>query len=308
MYTDIMKIEKLKGDVYMHFTGTIWRPPFEANSSLLQVTVGCTHDRCKFCSLYDGINFRVSPMNEIEEDLAELKRFSPCTKRIFMTGGNPVALSYKRLKDVLLKIHQYLPKVKTIGGFARVTDITSKTVEQLIELHELGLDGISIGTESGDDDVLAYMNKGYTQADIIKQCQKLEKAGINYNIVYMTGLAGSGKGEKNAIQSTIVYNQLKPESINIVGLTIFPETGLLQAIETGEYKEAGELEKLYELELFVRSLKIETTIYANTISNLAPFAGNLPTDTNKILNMLNKTISQSNENDLKNYRNSIRHL
>lgn len=158
----------------MHYTGTIWRPPFEANSALLQVTCGCTHHSCKFCSLYD-VDFRMSPMSEIEADLRELKYLYHGAKRVFMTGANPMVLSFNKLRNLLITIKQYLPDVETIGGFARITDLIPKSVEQLKELHSLGLDGISIGTETGDDDVLASMNKGNTAAQTIENAKNLKQ-------------------------------------------------------------------------------------------------------------------------------------
>lgn len=291
----------------MHFTGTIWRPPFESASVLLQITSGCTHNKCKFCSLYD-VPFCMSPIEEIESDLKELRVFHHFAKRVFMTGANPMVLSFEKLKILLMKIKSYLPHVKTIGGFARITDIKTKSLEELRELHQLGLDGISIGTETGYDEVLRYMRKGNTAGDTIEQCQKLEQAEISYNIVYMNGLAGAGKGEINALESAKVYNQLRPNSINIVALTIFPESDLYQEIKNGTYEPSSELEKLHELYTFIEHLTTSTIIYANTISNLAPFVGELPKDREKILHMLQKTMIHTDEGLLEHYRNSIRHL
>lgn len=291
----------------MHYRGTIWRPPFEANSALLQVTSGCTHNKCKFCSLYD-VSFRMSPLNEIEEDLFELSKLCPNTERVFMTGANPLVLSSDKLRAIFEMIHKYLPNVRTIGGFARITDITPKSVEELTALHKMGLDGISIGTETGDDDVLEYMNKGYAASDIITQCKKLETAGISYNITYLTGLAGEGHGGENAAESAKVYNLLHPESINIVALTIFPNSEIYSQIQCGKYIPESETEKLKELYTFVSKLKIDTTIYANTISNAAPFVGIIQKNKQKILDFLAREILNSDENSLENFRNSIRHL
>lgn len=291
----------------MHYTGTIWRPPFEANSALLQVTCGCTHHGCKFCSLYD-VDFRMSPMREIKADLQELSDFYRTARRVFMTGANPMVLSFAKLRDLLITIKQYLPEVKTIGGFSRITDLIPKSIEELKELHALGLDGISIGTETGDDDVLAFMGKGYTAAQIIEQCKKLETAEISYNIVYLTGLAGSGKGEKNALESAKVYNQIRPHSINVVALTIFPESALYKEIQLGNYVVEGELEKLFEIKTFISNLDIPVIVFANTISNAAPFTGQLPCDKEQIVSMLQKVINSSDEDELQRYRNSIRHL
>lgn len=260
----------------LHFTGQIWRPPYEASSQLLQVTAGCTHNKCKFCSLYHGTKFRLSPITEVEEDLKVIQQYQPRARRVFLTGANPFALSYNRLLDLGLLIRKYLRYCESIGMFARISDIKPKTVEELKNLRHLGFDSISIGTESGDDETLARMDKGYTANDIIEQCKKLEEANIRYNFVYLTGLAGKNKGQQNAINTAMVFNQLHPFTINFVSLTVFPESKLYQEIQNGEYVEATEHERLLELKTFISNLNIETTLLGNTVSNTIPFVGMIP--------------------------------
>lgn len=294
----------------MHFTGTVWRPPYEAYSTLIQVTAGCTHHNCKFCSLYADLpfKFRMSPISEIEEDLQELKGFHPCSKRIFMTGANPFALSFDKLKEIALMIKQYLPKIQTIGCFSRVTDVTSKTDEQLRELRELGYDAIIIGTETGHDDTLTFMRKGYPATEIVQQLNRLDKAGITYHISYLNGLAGAGKSEQAAIDTAKIYNQINPISLSIVALTIFSESDLYTEIQEKQFTEVGELEKLYEQKTLIENLSIQTTLYANTVSNTAPMVGKLPHDKNKMIKHLQYAIDNVDEAELQLYRRSIRHL
>lgn len=157
----------------MHFDGPVWRPPYEATSQLLQVTAGCTWHRCKFCTLYGKQRFRMSPMSEIESDLKVIHRFQPRAHRIFLTGANPFVLTVNRLTDIALLIRKYVGEGKpTIGCFARITDITKKSVDDLRQLHHLGFDFLTIGVESGDTDTLARVNKGYTAEDILEQCSR----------------------------------------------------------------------------------------------------------------------------------------
>lgn len=122
----------------MHYTGTIWRPPYEAYSALVQVTAGCTHHKCKFCTLYEDVpfKFRMSPLSEIEEDLKEISRYHRNAKRVFFTGANPFVLSFDKLKTLAELVKKYYPKVQSIGCFARITDITPKTTEQLAVHNE----------------------------------------------------------------------------------------------------------------------------------------------------------------------------
>ena len=189
--------------------------------------------------------------------------------------------------------------------FSRISDIKSKTVEELQNLRHLGFDSISIGTESGDDNTLAMMNKGYTANDIIEQCKKLEEANIRYNFVYLTGLAGRNKGEQNAVNTANVFNQLHPFTINFVSLTVFPESELYQEIQYGNFVEATEHERLLELRTFISNLCIETTLLGNTVSNTVPFVGMIPNDKVRILNELDSAIKNAGEDELRLYRDSI---
>ena len=294
----------------MHFTGTIWRPPYEASSSLLQVTAGCTHHKCKFCSLYADLpfKFRLSPDDEIESDLKELSIFYPQGKRMFLTGANPFALSTEKLAKLAENIHRYLPQIKTIGCFSRVTDITPKSVRELKELCLLGYDGIIIGTETGDDEALAFMRKGYKAADIVRELHKLQEAGIGYHISYLNGLSGAGNGEQAARKTAAVYNTLQPLSISIVALTIFPESDLYEEIKNKTFIETREIEKLYEQKILIETLSNETMLYANTVSNTAPMSGRLPHDKKRMLTVLQHTIDTLDEDTLRYYRNGIAHL
>lgn len=142
----------------MHYTGTIWRPPYEASSLLLEVTAGCTHHKCKFCTLYDDIpfKFRMSPLEDVEADLMEAKKQFRLWKqykihRTFLTGANPFVLKFDRLMIIAALIKKYFPENQTIGCFSRITDISLKTDAELQELGEAGYDGLTIGIETGDD-------------------------------------------------------------------------------------------------------------------------------------------------------------
>lgn len=292
----------------LHFTGQVWRPPYEAHSQLLQLTSGCTWHRCKFCSLYHGTPFRMSPLSEVEEDLKVIRQWQPRARRVYLTGANPFALSYNRLMDVALLLRKYLPSMVSFGMFARVTDIKAKSVEELKNLRHLKLDSINIGVETAHDPTLERMNKGYHAADILEQLSKLEEAGIRYNIFYLNGLGGKDNGVASAVATANVLNQLHPCIINIVSLTIFPESRLYREVIDGSYEEEPELERLLEMRTLIERLTIQTNILGNHVSDTVPVTGALPYDKAVILAELDKAIASFPENELKAYRNSIRHL
>lgn len=293
----------------LHFDGPVWRPPYESTSQLLQVTAGCTWHRCKFCTLYGTLKFRMSPMEEIEQDLQVIHRFQPRAHRVFLTGANPFVLTTNRLTDIALLIKKYVGEGHpTIGCFSRITDIRTKSVADLKQLHHLGFDYLTIGVESGDSETLTRVNKGYVAEDILEQCRKLEAAGIRYNFFYLVGLAGKGNSIRNATRSAEVFNQLHPVSIGFLSLTLFPDSQLYQEIQRGEYEEASEHERLDEMETLISKLTCRTHILARTVSNPIPLTGAIPEDRNTLLYDIRRIREEFSEKQLRSYRDSIESL
>ena len=299
----------------MHYTGTIWRPPYEASSLLLEVTAGCTHHSCKFCTLYADLpfKFKMSPLSDIEEDLKEAKAQISLWKnngisRTFLTGANPFVLNFSRLMEIADLIKKYFPGNKTIGCFSRVTDVTLKTDEELCALAAVGYDNLTIGIETGDDEALEFMSKGYFSKDILSQCVRLDKAGISYNFFYLTGISGAGKGEQGAKATARICNWLHPRIIGANMLTIYPDSELYREIQKGNWKEEAEIEKYEELKALVENLDIPVWFAALGASNPIPIQGTLPNDKKKVLAVLDKIIESVSEDELRDYRRNLRHL
>ncbi len=292
----------------MHFTGRTWRPNYEADSCIIQLTSGCTYQKCHFCNLYKDEPFTMSPLSEFEADLSEIKSYQPHARRIFITGANPFALSYEKLKPYILTVRDYLIKCQSIAMFASIRDIKNKEVWQLRKLRAMGVNGLSIGTESGDDDTLMLANKGYTSQDILEQCRKLDEAGIEYYFVYMTGLAGKGAGYRNAVNSAKIFSQLNPYFISVDSLTLFPDTKLYDKAKNGEFIQAGEKERIRELQTFIQNLQIRTHLFANSKSNFYPITAYLPKERNSTIGELQYVIDTVDEKEMSAYRNSLQSL
>lgn len=311
----------------MHFTGTIWRPPYEAASLLLEVTAGCTHHGCKFCTLYSDLpfKFRMSSLMDIENDLQEAQLWStdPVAmltarlqdqpgperfRRAFLVGANPFVLEYKRLMTIAGLIKKYIPSVRTIGCFARITDVALKSEEELADLRRAGYDGLTIGMETGDDEALTFMNKGYTSGDIVEQCRRLEQAGIRYSFFYLAGISGEGRGEAGAEAAAAVCNQLRPERIGVNMLTVYPDSVLYQEIQRGIWKEESELEKYKEIRILSEKLDIPVQFAALGASNAVQFQGSLPEDRGTLAAVLDRIVADAGEEALRAYRVNLRHL
>lgn len=311
----------------MHYTGTIWRPPYEAGSLLLEVTAGCTWHRCKFCTLYGELpfRFRMTPPETVEADLLEAQMLfhDPMGKlaarlqglpepgrprRVFLTGANPFALAFDRLKTIAELIRQYLPSCRTIGCFARVTDITGKTEDELAALRELGYTGLSIGVETGHGPSLRFMDKGYAPEDIVAQCRRLDAVGIGYHFMYLAGLPGAGRGAEGAAASAEIFNQTHPQIIGSSMLTVFPESRLYREIQAGDWAEEGELEKLEEVRTLVERLDIPVWFATLGASNAVWIRGSLPGDREAMLSRLKAACDPARERALRRYRTELPHL
>lgn len=291
-----------------HFTGTVWRPPYEAHSVLLQTTVSCTHRACKFCTLYGTLRFRMATRAELESDLRLIARYQPRARRVFLVGANPFALSCGRLIRLADLIRDYLPRTATIGMFARIADILRKSPGELRELRARGITGISIGTETGDDPTLAFMNKGCTADDILRACRRLDEAHIEYYFTYMTGLAGAGNGLRAARNTVRIFNRLHPYILSVVSLTLFPEAPLAGEIAAGRFVPMPERERLAELRELVAGLDVPLTLLADTVSNPVPLCGRLPEDRARMLRELDAALVAADETSLSEYRRGIVHL
>lgn len=278
----------------MQFSGPIVRPATDANSVFIEVTVGCTHDACTFCNFYKGFPFRVIDIEKIERDLQEAASLYPHAKRAWASGGNPLALSMDRLIPIGKLFQKYLPEAN-IATYGRVNDFYNKSVDDLKQLKELGFNDIVIGIESGDDEVLKAVNKGYTAADIVRECQKIEAAGMRYRVIYLGGLAGHDKAVESAKRSAEVWNQIKPHYMYLTTVSVLPDTELFEEMERGEFEEVTELERIQEFREFIANLTNEITVDANTSTNGVTFRAKLPEEKNKLIQELDKFISNYNE-------------
>ncbi len=251
----------------MHFTGTVYRNPYWPTWPLLEITQGCTHNRCKFCTMYKDVPFRTSPAEWIEDDLRELAQSDPDATTIQLLSANPLCMTYDKLAPILEKIRQYLPRVEHIYAATRVTDLRNKTVDELKSLREMGLREISLGVESGDDQTLDLVNKGYHAEDVLEQCGKLTEAGIAFWMTFLNGAAGKEHSAEHALHSAEIFSRCRPMTVGTGGLVLFPGTPLLADVARGAFTPLSEKEMLIELKTFVENLTCNCTfITHHTVS------------------------------------------
>lgn len=252
----------------MHYTGTLYRNPYEPPSPLLEITQGCTHNECKFCNMYKNVQFRPSPIEWIEEDIMEIAAAYPDVNRLQLIGADPFCLSFERLDQICDHVNRNLPNVEIMTMAARVTNVKNKTVNQLKILKEKGMVELNIGAESGDDWTLKRINKGYQSKDILEQCDKLDKAGIDYWLTFLNGVAGVEHSKNHAVNSAKIFNECNPIVVGTGGLTLFEGTELLEEYRAEKFNPLDEKGLMKELLTFIENLDFEGRFITHHTSSM----------------------------------------
>ena len=292
----------------MHFSSGINRPPYEAYDGFLQVTSGCSHGTCEFCTFYKDAPFKVSPMAEVESDIKELGASGYPYKRIYLQGADPFILPADRLLKIAELIYQYIPSVESIGGYARIDNVDNKSVEDLKKLADAGFSNFYFGNESGDDHILDVMHKGYHAEKIVSACRKMDEAGMQYILNFLGGLGGHGYGLDHARKSAEIINRTHPTMVYASELTLFPDTPLMASKKNGTFAEATEEERLEEMKELIRCLTVPTIFIAEHTTIPIPVRGRLPEDRDRMMRQMDEEIQMARDGKLDHFREQVRGL
>ncbi|MCR4666937.1 MAG: radical SAM protein [Desulfovibrio sp.] len=289
----------------MHFTSGVNRPPYEAESGFLQITSGCSHASCLFCGYFKDTCFRKSSLEEIEEDVKEIPRVFGSPERIFLQSADAFAADFGVLMKTAELIRKHVPSVKSIGGYARIDNFFGKSVSQLRAMKDVGFLNPYIGVESGDDTVLKAVRKGYTASEARGQLEKLTEAGMPFITNFLNGIAGAGFGLSHARKTAELYEGMSVSMIEVSSLTLVPGTPLFRMRERGTFREAGEHERLREMQEFLRRLRNETIFLSDHISVPFRVRARLPEQRQEVIDDIQRLMEQVPEEDLR-YRRDVR--
>ena len=275
----------------MHFTGEVYRHPMEGYTPLLEVTIGCSHNKCSFCTMYRKTPFRMSPIEHIKEDLMELKSHGGKITRLYLVNADPFVLSTEKLVTIAELIREYLPTIKTITCYASIKNLKNKSLEDLKKLRALGYNQLHIGLETAYDPALDMMNKGFTNADAYEQLGKLMDAGFEYDALLMLGVAGRNAGLINTEATIQLLSKYKPYMVSIMPTSVTPGSELEAICDSGTYVELTELEMLQEEIAFLKALDVDDSCYffGSHYFNLVPVSGKMG-DREKIIAKLEDAI------------------
>ncbi|MDY0131925.1 MAG: radical SAM protein [Desulforegulaceae bacterium] len=275
----------------MDYVEPIFRPPSEAYSVLLQITVGCSHNKCRFCEMYKTNRFTIKPDEVIFADIDEAARDYQHIKRLFLCDGDALIVPQKRLVKILKRIKEKMPWIERVGTYANTKSIKMKSVEDLKELKELGIEIAYMGLESGDDVILEQMHKGADTKTMIEMAKKLKEAGIKLSVTVLNGLGSKERSHIHAKRTGEVLSEMKPDFVGALSFMITPGTPLYkEEYSRGEFKILSPQELLEEIGIMIAHTDMDGLFHANHASNYLPIRAKLPEDKDKTLKLIEKAL------------------
>ena len=274
----------------MRYVGDIYRPPSEAYSLLVQVTIGCSHNKCTFCNMYKAKQFKVRKPEEVLEDLAWARSHYNRVERIFLCDGDALCLADHKRLVILDYIMENFPECARVTTYGRATDVIRKTDEELRELKDHGLEMVYIGAESGSQKILDKVNKGETREELIEGVQRLEKAGIKTSVTFISGLAGPEDWEEHAIETGKMIAEMNASYVSLLTLMLQPPAPLLEDYQQGKFKLLSPEEVLAETCLMLQYARPSKPCVSrsNHASNYVSLRGNLPMDNESMIASLKR--------------------
>ncbi|MBQ3521027.1 MAG: radical SAM protein [Firmicutes bacterium] len=277
----------------MRYEGDIYRPPSEAYSLLVQVTIGCTHNKCTFCKMFKNKKFRVRALEEVLEDLAWARARYSRVERMFLCDGDALALSNRRLMPILEYIKENFPECERVTIYGRANDVNKKSAEEMKELYDAGITMVYIGAESGSDEVLKAVNKGVTRQELIDAVRKIEDCGMEASVTFISGLAGKDGWEDHAIQTGTMITEMNPSYVGLLTLIVEPNVPMYDDIQAGKLRLLSPEEVMQETLLMLEHTHVDKkcVFRSNHASNYVSLRGDLPQDKEKMMDMLKKAMS-----------------
>lgn len=291
-------------EIYKEYGGYFYIPMTQGYSLAVPVTVGCSWDQCLYCDLNHSNPFQFLGLGAIEAKLQGLKAFYARRKRpiekVVMAGGNPFCLDTATLQAIIALIKTYFPEVKNISSFARADDILRKSPAELSGLKAMGMGELSIGIESGNDEILSFHHKGVTREENYRAMIRLEECGITYSTYIMLGLGGKKLSRENALDTASLLSMVDPAVITLVTLVVFKDAKLVEKVRTREFVRLSVLDSILEEKLLLQNLEMRHTIFNGTHkTNALILKGRLPEQKHLLLDRIDKALAEYDQTTVK---------
>lgn len=273
----------------------LYRPPSEAYSLIIQATLGCSQNKCTFCSMYKSKKFTIKPLEQIKKEIDFFRIYVKKAERIFLADGDALIMPMKTLKEIFIYINEKFPEAERISLYGSPKSILLKTPEELLELKNLGLGLIYLGVESGSDKILSSVKKGVSREEIIAAGKKVKKVGIPLSVTAIAGLWGKENSIEHAVETASLISEINPDYFSVLTLMLEEGTELLEEYKKGNFIPLSSSEILEETTLMIKNINVkEKCIFrSNHASNYVSLKGTLPYEKENIL----KTIDSALENN-----------
>lgn len=273
----------------------LYRPPSEAYSLIIQATLGCSQNKCTFCSMYKSKKFTIKPLEQIKKEIDFFRIYVKKAERIFLADGDALIMPMKILKEIFIYINEKFPEAERISLYGSPKSILLKTPEELLELKNLGLGVIYLGVESGSDKILSSVKKGVSREEIIAAGKKVKKVGIPLSVTAIAGLGGKENSIEHAVETASLISEINPDYFGVLTLMLEEGTELLEEYKKGNFIPLSSSEILEETKLMIKNINVkEKCIFrSNHASNYVSLKGTLPYEKENIL----KTIDSALENN-----------
>ena len=284
----------------MKYEGMIFRPPSEAESLILQVTVGCSYNRCTFCSAYQGRSFRIKSFEEVKEDVDEASSYNQSIRKVFLADGDALTISQKELLQILGYLKIRLRGLERVGIYANAKDILQKDVEELRALKDQGLGIIYLGLESGDPEVLKRIKKNATVDQLIRAGKRVKESGILLSVTVILGIGGVVYSQAHAEATGKVLSEMDPEFVGALSLIVVPGTPIASEIETGKLVLPTTFGMIQELETMIKNCNFTHCFFAsNHASNYLPLRIRMPEEKEEALRRIREVLQKRDPNLLR---------
>ena len=276
----------------MKYEGLIIRPPSEANSLILQITVGCSHNRCTFCPTYKAKRFRIKTFQEIKEDIDEAAQSGWAIERVFLADGDALICPQPRLMEVMDYLNERLPRLRRVGIYANAKGVLKKTADELLELKEAKLGIVYLGIESGDEAVLERVRKGATYERLLQAGRRVKAAGIKLSVTVLLGIGGRERSREHAIATGRLLTEMDPDYVGALSLIIVPGTPLSEEIKKGEFDLPTPFELIEELRTMIAHTDMQGLFFSNHASNYLPIKARMPADKEATLQRIDEVLAK----------------
>jgi len=277
----------------MKYEGMIFRPPSEADSLILQVTVGCSYNRCTFCVAYQGKSFRIKSFEEIQEDIDEASSYRSQIQRVFLADGDALAMPQRELLRILEYLKLRLNRTERVGIYANAKDILRKDVEELKALKNLGLGILYLGLESGNPEILKRIKKNGTVDQLIRASRRVKESGILLSVTVILGIGGLEKGQAHAADTGKVLSEMDPDYVGALSLMVVPGTPIYEEIKAGKLILPTPFGMIQELETMIEHFHCTHCFFAsNHASNYLPLRVRMPEEKEDALRRIREVLQK----------------